>query len=238
MKKQLPILDNYGTKMLFDAMKKSYQNAIDFHYESELVFRMRNYGHSLSFSAYGVEELGKSLAFFYLMTERMEEGIIERQFGISAEKLLEKIHTSHRDKHLLTFYFSFLSHLFITEFFELMYEVQDKNEVSFFYIIDQLLTIDKSARKKSKNIKLWKREEQFIQELQMLKENGLYVGLVPEPPSLSYPGEIKANIAKKGMKLLSKYLEETDFISRTYWEENIEEQIAMYKEMKMKLLNG
>lgn len=236
MKKQLPVLENYDLRILFDAMKKSYQNAIDYHYESELLYRMRKYGHSLSFSAYGIEELGKSLAFFYLMAERINEGTVEKQFGISPEKLVERIHTSHRDKHLLTFYFSFLSHLFIADFFELMYELHDQSEVSFFYILDQLLSIEKGARKKSKNVKLWEREEKFIQELQKLKENGLYVGLVTDPPSLSHPGEIKANIAKKGIKFLGKYIEEMDFISRTYWEDNIEEQIVMYKKMKNQLL--
>ena len=80
MKKQLPKFNEIDLKVLFEAMKKAYENADDYYYEAELCYRIRSYGHSQAFSILGIEELGKSSGYFVLILLKMlPESLIEKE---------------------------------------------------------------------------------------------------------------------------------------------------------------
>ena len=58
---KIPKYSDLNGNDLFKAMKLAYDNADAYYYEAELLFQMQRFGHSLSLSALGLEELGKSV---------------------------------------------------------------------------------------------------------------------------------------------------------------------------------
>ena len=73
-KEDIPKFDDIDLKTLFYAVKRSYQNAENYYYEAELLYRLRSYGHSLTLSTLGLEELGKSIAYLFLIIEKIFVG--------------------------------------------------------------------------------------------------------------------------------------------------------------------
>ncbi len=67
MPSAIPKFDEIDMKDLYIAMKKAYKNAEDYLYEADILYEMRRYGHSLALATFGIEELGKSLTYFYLI---------------------------------------------------------------------------------------------------------------------------------------------------------------------------
>lgn len=213
---------------VFQAMKESYQNAENYYYEAKLLHKMRSYGHSLSLSTIGLEEMGKSYALFFIILRKLE-GLKDQNNDSKYNELLRIIFKSHEKKQRLSYGFSLFSHLFFKEMLITMSEYDYKNEKNFLLILEGMINAIKSANTKSKNLKRWDKEFEFINYLHMKRMEGMYVEIIPYNNIIQGPSSIKVKDSEKALKLLDKYLELGEFIT---WIKITDEFIEFEKNKK------
>lgn len=209
---KIPKLEQIEPKTLFKAMKLSYQNAEEYCYEANLLYDLRKYGHSLSLSSLGLEELGKSFAFHLLLY--MKIGVIKKHDNV--DSFIRIIHQNHFKKQEL----STISFIYSKSVMSLVYQIidlnkkkiPDSNDINF--LIKNFLKNNKLIIKK---IEKYNKDFILIKELNQKKMNGMYVGITEANNIISNPKQIKAKDAKKVLEILEKYLDETYYLGSMSW---------------------
>lgn len=214
MKKDIQSYRSIDIKTYFDGMKLAYKNAENYLYEADLLYEMRRYGHSLVLSVLGIEELGKASGYFYLMYFGV---ILNKKNETFYNKLYNNIHKSHNKKQKLSFAYS----LIFTYFFKPLINVfddyeKDKDLKNFKSSISKILI---NLEKKLKTPKI-KKDIEYLNKLQSIKEIGMYVDITEDHSCKSYK-DIKAKDARKCLDLLDKYLDMSHIISDITWDESI-----------------
>ena len=226
-KRKAPHFNDISDRTLFDTMNQAYSNAEDYYYEAELLYRLRSYGHSLSLSALGLEELGKSYAFMFLLFEKLSPGFLGKTESLKPDDLLETIHRSHDKKQNLSLGFSWMSHISFRDFLEMLSKIDTMKPERL--TLEWIVKTSKELRRKTlsrlKHSKRWQREHDFLKKVQTLKEEGMYVGIHKESIEFYSPKKMKSKDAKKCLNMLDKYIDLGDFIPNIIWEENAAEII-------------
>ena len=223
VKKKIAKYEDLDIKVLFEGMKQAYKNAEDYCYEADLLYRIRSYGHSLALSILGLEELSKSYALKLLWVEKIIPGFISKYKSLEPNKLLKDILRMHRKKQDMAIGFAWMSKTFFQEIFQIIQEKPPDDSAE--DIVDWLITLQKYLKKKLtegiKHTKRWEREQDYLKEIEELKEKGMYTDINPENIEIISPNQIKAKEAKKCLDILEKYLDYGDYLPNIQWEENI-----------------
>lgn len=223
MGRDYPKFEGISPKLLYDGMKKSYENAEDYLYEAELLYKMRKYGRSASLSVLGLEELSKSIDYLFLLTTKITPQNIlltetdpDHSNEADPNKVLRDLY-NHRLKHARSFAFTFMSRFFFKDFLIEFIKLSEEDMMNVDVSKEIFKKITKNSKKRMSNVKRIEGEMEFIQGFQEMKEKGIYVEINVNN-ELSTPKSIRAKESKKCMKILEKYLDEWEIIPGMYWD--------------------
>jgi hypothetical protein len=206
MSSNKPILfDQVNLDILSMAKKEAYKNAENYSFEADLLYRLHRYGHSLALSILGIEELGKSIGYYLLYQRKYIN--IEGRIIFNPDALLIDIQKSHLSKQSLSVIFSLIFQLSSTDLATIKSEI-DRKKQKLYYNANKHKFIQNltDLKLKIKKIRDWQKDLKYIKEMDIKKQNGLYVEIKDSPIHLSLPNKVKSKDAKYALKLLNKYL--------------------------------
>lgn len=197
--------EDLTSEILFKSMKEAFQNSKSYSYEAELIYKLHSYGHSLSFSILGIEELGKSIGY-YLLYKRKQFNLVGR-IDFNPDDLLKDIHRIHLSKQSLAVVFSIIYQLSSEEIIILKREI-DKQSQKLSYNSSKhkfIHNLQKLQLKISK-IRKWQSDLKYIEKMNSKKISGFYVEIKDRPLRISSPKKVKPKDAKAALRLLNKYI--------------------------------
>jgi len=198
-------IESIDINSLEQAIKKSHDNSLDYLKESELLFDIKSYGHSLSFAILGIEEFGKSIGYRLILQYKLIP--LRGRIDFDPNVLFKDIQSRHMTKQSISLIFSLLYQFSTTETYEL------KNRLD-----NQRKTISYSPQtRKFENItelaydfKTIKRFQKAISRLDILdkqKQNGLYVEIL-DNNLINIPKKTRAKVVKDTIELLKRLLKQ------------------------------
>lgn len=239
MKKSFPRFEDIDIKTFFEAMKQAYLNAEDYCFEAEILYRMRSYGHSLALSTLGIEELGKSIGYYILMMKKIDEDFLKENEDFEPNNLMHTIHKLHEKKQIFSWALTTLNHVLFNPLFEYFIRIQriHPKKITKKLLLSEAKKAKLKIKNRMKNTKTWEKDREFLEEIQLLKEDGMYVGIKNENKELFYPKKIKAKDAKKCLDILDIYLDYWEYIPSMKWDDKIVEEYNELKNAQIKIIN-
>ncbi len=189
---------------LVEASKAALKNCKDFQFEANLLYKMRNYGHSQSLAVLGIEEFGKHIGYGILAFEKVVN--IKGRIQYDPDELLSDLQRNHISKQNIAIMFTVLSNF--TSF--------ERSELK--RILDQDSKVLEYNRSKKKfdhfaditdnyfTIKKWSKDFELINNLEAIKQNGFYVSLNGND-NINIPSSNDARMSKKINQLLKKLMQ-------------------------------
>lgn len=183
--------NNIKIKTLEKAIKLSINNSKNFYFESNLLFKMRNYGHSMSLAILGVEEFGKAVGYILILQKKKIP--IEGRLKYDPNDILKRIQKDHKTKHFLFYINSILEKI----------TLKDKEEIIKINFKEKTIN---SKTLESYGLKVINQNLNDFFNANINKQNGFYVE-IDDNEIIYAPNTIRSNDAKYYIKLLKNILD-------------------------------
>lgn len=197
-KKQYEEIDK---EIFLKAKIEAYKNSVDLAYESDLLYKIKNYGHAAALAVLGIEELGKSIGYRLLYRKKILP--IDGRIDFDPNELLKHLESMHFTKQSIAVTFTILYHLtgkelsvlksrLDSESKKIQYNKKQKEFENFKYLTKEFKTLCK-----------WRKEVESLDKLDKIKQLGFYVN-IEKSKSLNIPRKISAKKASMILKILQR----------------------------------
>jgi AbiV family abortive infection protein len=191
---------------LLIAAQKSYQNSIDFCHEAELIYKLRNYGHSISLAILGIEEIGKAIG--YRLLYRFKTIPIKGRINFEPDDLLKDLQSKHFTKQSIAIIFSVIYSFASKDLSKLRKSLDKQNKTIIYDKKTKKFEINlKEIRKEISTIRKWNNELKLLPDFDITKQKGFYVEIF-DSKKINFPKGTKSTDAKRAIKILNKIIKE------------------------------
>jgi AbiV family abortive infection protein len=196
-------IESIDIKSLEQAIKKSRDNSLDYLKESELLFDIKSYGHSLSFAILGIEEFGKSIGYRLILQCKLIP--LRGRIDFDPNVLFKDIQSRHLTKQSISLIFSLLYQFSTTEAYELKNRIDNQHKtISYSPQTRKFENITELAYD-FKTIKLFQKAISSLDNLDKQKQNGLYVEILNDN-IINIPKKTRTKVVKDTIDILRKLL--------------------------------
>ena len=200
-------IDKVDPDVLKKSMIYSYLNAQEFYNEAKYLQTIESYGHSLSLSILGLEELGKSLGYYKIIL--FIKIPLQGRILFDPNAIFKDIQSWHRTK------------LSIIDLYQSLYNLSNENLMKLHRELDQhgkniIYNTKKRQFQVDKNItnsvNNFIRTIKNIRALDKKKQRGLYVEIKPSGKEIFNPKDISKEENEEILNMLERGLTEFSFL--------------------------